>query len=141
MSVNRHIHNETIEFSAPTKEEIFGSSNISEIELGLLQMQILWILKRKSSHGYEMMKMLSELKNTRITQGTLYPTMKRLEELSYVSRKEEDRKVVYTITKEGKKTLDNACSSFTRTFFGIFHDYVCGKCVSRDIVNIKGVKK
>src|SRR3989338_2662946 len=121
MSVDRHI--EEIAFTAPTKEEIFGRSNISEIELGLLQMQI-----------------LSELKNTKITQGTLYPTMQRLESLGYVKRREEERKIVYDITADGKATLDNACASFTRTFFGIFHDYVCGKCVSRDLVNIGGKK-
>ncbi|MBS3054310.1 MAG: PadR family transcriptional regulator [Candidatus Aenigmarchaeota archaeon] len=138
MSVDRHI--EEIAFTAPTKEEIFGRSNISEIELGLLQMQILWILKRQSTHGYEIMKMLSELKNTKITQGTLYPTMQRLESLGYVKRREEERKIVYDITADGKATLDNACASFTRTFFGIFHDYVCGKCVSRDLVNIGGKK-
>lgn len=139
MSADRH--KEDIEFKAPTREEIFGKSRISEIELGLLQMQILWILKRQESHGYELMRLLSELKNTKITQGTLYPTMKRLEELGYVERNEQDRKVMYSLTKTGAKALDDGCSSFTRTFFGIFHDYVCEKCVSRDIVNIKGVKK
>ncbi|MBI4018988.1 MAG: PadR family transcriptional regulator [Candidatus Aenigmarchaeota archaeon] len=138
MSVDRHI--EDITFTAPTAEEIFGRSKISEIELGLLQMQILWILNRQSTHGYEIMKMLSELKNTKITQGTLYPTMQRLESLGYVKRREEERKIMYDITAEGKTTLDNACASFTRTFFGIFHDYVCGKCVTRDLVNIGGKK-
>lgn len=130
MSSDSHV--EEIAFQAPTREEIFGKSDISEIELGLLQMQILWILKRESTHGYEIMKRLSELKNVRITQGTLYPTLQRLEELKYIQRHEDGRKIVYTLTAKGVKALDDGCASFTRTFFGIFHDYVCGKCVARD---------
>ena len=136
MSTDRHI--EDIEFPAPTRDEIFGNSEINEMELGLLQMQILWILDKKSTHGYEMMKMLSELKNAKITQGTLYPTMKRLENLGYVKRREEDRKVLYDLTTDGRKAMNDACSSFSRIFFGIFHDYACQKCVVRDI---KGGKK
>ncbi|SRR3989344_3425034 len=132
-------HVEEVSFQAPTRDEIFPL-NVSEIELGLLQMQILWILKRESTHGYDMMKRLSELKNVNITQGTLYPTLQRLEELGYIERKSEGRRIVYNLTKEGTKALDDGCASFTRTFFGIFHDYVCGKCVARDIVT-SGQKK
>ncbi|MBI4014433.1 MAG: PadR family transcriptional regulator [Candidatus Aenigmarchaeota archaeon] len=132
-------HVEEVSFHAPTKDEIFGKSEISEIELGLLQMQILWILKRESTHGYEIMKRLSELKNVHITQGTMYPTLQRLEELRYIKRREDGRKIIYDLTEKGKKALDEGCASFTRTFFGIFHDYVCGKCVAR--VGERGVKE
>ena len=99
----------------------------SEIELGLLQMQVLWLLK-KPTHGYELMKRLNELKTTKITQGTLYPTLQRLEELKLITSKTEDRKKIYKLTEKGKKTMKDSCSDFCKTFHGIFEDYVCHKC-------------
>ena len=137
MSDNRHSSHSTLrnEFLPPTAEEIFEKDRQpSEIELGLLQMQILWILSRKPSHGYEMMKDLNVIKSTKITQGTLYPTLKRLVELKMIEIDEDGTRKVYHITEKGKKTMDKACTDFTRTFFGIFHDYVCGKCVERDVL-------
>lgn len=132
MSTNRHI------FIPPTEEEIFeDNKEKSEIEVGLLQMQILWILKKKPTHGYELMKSLNELKKTTIGQGTLYPTLQKLEKLELIKGREDERRIVYDITSKGKETLDQACNDFTKTFFGIFHDFVCQKCVNRDFVNIK----
>lgn len=131
MSVDRHIKGG---FQPPTEEEIFRPERLkSEIELGMLQMQILWILNRKPRHGYEIMKELSVLKGTKITQGTLYPTLQKLEGSGLVERDEEARRIVYHTTEKGKKVMNQTCSEFTRTFFGIFHDFVCNKCVSRDI--------
>lgn len=115
MSINKHMH--------------------SEIELGILQMQILWLLNRKSTHGYELMKNLNSLKKTKVTQGTLYPTLQRLEELGLVSRKEEKRKVVYSLTQKGRKVMTDGCNDFARTFFGIFNDFVCGRCNHGEMKN------
>lgn len=100
----------------------------SEIELGILQMQVLWLLSRKSTHGYDLMKDLNDLKKTTITQGTLYPTLQRLEELGLVRRNEQERKIIYHLTPLGKQTMADACRDFSRTFFGIFNDFVCGRC-------------
>ena len=114
----------------PTEKEIFGEQpKFSEIELGLLQMQILWILDRKPTHGYEIMKMLSEIKKTKITQGTLYPALQTLEERGYIMGHEDNRKTVYSITSTGKKAMSDACVDFSRTFFGIFQSFVCDKCM------------
>ena len=99
----------------------------SEIELGLLQMQILWLLKRPS-HGYALMKALNELKQTKITQGTLYPALQRLEELKLVARKRAGRRHVWHLTEKGKKTMKRACAEFCATFHGIFRDFMCGRC-------------
>jgi DNA-binding MarR family transcriptional regulator len=128
-------------FQPPTEDEIFSKERVlSEIDVGLLQMQILWILSRKPCHGYELMKDLNSIKSTKITQGTLYPTLKRLVQLKLVASADVDNKKVYHITDKGKKTMDQACTDFTRTFFGIFHDYVCGKCVERDVLYDIGKK-
>ena len=132
MSGNRHSMKS---FQLPKQEEIFDAERRPiEIEMGLLQMQVLWVLSRKPCHGYELMKDLNAIKSTKITQGTLYPTLKRLAELRLIQVTEGDNRKVYHITEKGKKTMDQSCTDFTRTFFGIFHDYVCGKCVERDVL-------
>lgn len=123
MSILRHSRR------APTEEEIFGKKrHISDIELGILQMQILWLLSRKATHGYSLMKSLSEIRKTRMTQGTLYPTLQRLEEMKLIRRNTKGRKFVYNITIKGKKVMKESCEDFSRTFFGIFKDFVCEKC-------------
>jgi DNA-binding PadR family transcriptional regulator len=114
MSVIRHI--------------IPGKTKQNEIELGLLQMQILWILNRKSTHGYELMKDLNKIKTTKITQGTLYPTLQRLLNLGLIKKDNQGRKIVYHITKKGDKTMKISCSDFCKTFNGIYQDFVCQKC-------------
>src|SRR3989338_3124157 len=116
----------------PTEAEIFGEYKAeSDIDLVMLQMQILWLLSRKNSHGYELMKDLSVIKRSKVTQGTLYPAMQKLEALKLVEGKESDNKIVYTLTQKGRKTMNDSCVEFTRTFFGVFQDFVCEKCVSK----------
>ena len=116
----------------PTEAEIFGEYKAeSDIDLGLLQMQILWVLSRKNSHGYELMKDLSVIKRSKVTQGTLYPTLQKLEGLKLIKGEESDNKIVYTLTDKGRKVMNDSCVEFTRTFFGVFQDFVCEKCVSK----------
>ncbi len=116
----------------PTQDEIFSKSRVtSEIELGMLQMQILWVLNRSATHGYDIMRQMKTLKSTKVMQGTLYPTLQRLVDLGLIKKESAERKIIYHITKRGRKIMNGACTDFTRTFFGIFHDFVCEKCVSR----------
>ena len=142
MSVDQHTADQHVQFLPPAKEEIFGEPRIiSEIELGLLQMQILWVLNRNPTHGYDIMKQMQVLKSTKVTQGTLYPTLQRLVDLDLIEKEESDRKIIYHINEKGRQIMNDACTDFTRTFFGIFHDFVCGKCVSRDLVKDIGKKE
>lgn len=101
---------------------------LSEIELGLLQMQILWLLSRKSAHGYELMKTLTVLRGARMTQGTLYPTMQRLEELELIEPEKQERKIIYHVTDKGRRIMNETCLTFVKTFYGIFHDFACERC-------------
>ncbi|MFA4820535.1 MAG: PadR family transcriptional regulator [Candidatus Aenigmatarchaeota archaeon] len=126
MSIERHMPRRN---TPPSSEEIFGMRKFSEIELGLLQMQILWLLSRKSTHGYEIMKILSNIKKTKITQGTLYPTLQALEGRGLIKRHEEGRRSIYSITLRGRKVMNETCMDFSKTFFGIFQNFVCEKCV------------
>ncbi len=130
MSIDRHKIVGRVE--APTAQELFGGEKPSEIELGLLQMQILWLLSRKSTHGYDLMRDLDTMRGKKITQGTLYPTLQKLEEHSYIKGHEEENRVVYKVTSAGNKILHDTCTDFVKTFFGIFHDFACMKCMGHD---------
>ena len=105
-----------------------GNRHSGYIDLGILQMQILWLLNRKDTHGYELMKNLNEIKKTKITQGTLYPALQRLEELNLIKSKKGKRKIIYSLTSKGKKIMSDNCIEFCHTFEGIFKDYICHHC-------------
>ncbi|MFC2142806.1 PadR family transcriptional regulator [Candidatus Aenigmatarchaeota archaeon] len=113
MSISRHI---------------LGKKATSEIELGMLQMQILWLLNRTPVHGYSLMKDLSKIKNKKITSGTLYPTLQKLLDMRYIEKKNKKGKIVYNTTKKGNKAMKDACSDFCKTFHGIYQDFVCRSC-------------
>jgi DNA-binding PadR family transcriptional regulator len=99
-------------------------------DLGVLQMQILWLVGRKPMHGYEIMRQLNEIKTTKVEQGTLYPTLQRLEENDLITVKEVGRrgKKIYELTETGRKAMVRTCEEFSKTFSGIFEDFVCKSC-------------
>lgn len=132
MSVSKHTTIDS-KISLPVITDIIPSETqevrkLSEIELGLLQMQIMWLLSRKSTHGYDLMKTLTVLRGAPMTQGTLYPTMQRLEQLGLVEKERQDRKIIYHVTEKGKRIMNETCLAFVKTFYGIFHDYACERC-------------
>src|SRR3989344_7012550 len=95
-------------------------------DLGMLQMQILWLLENQPIHGYALMKRLNAMKKTKVTQGTLYPTMQKLVSLGYVSTKEDGNRKVYYLTAKGKSKMDSACAEFVSMFKCIFEKYSYG---------------
>ncbi|MEE8402948.1 MAG: PadR family transcriptional regulator [Candidatus Hydrothermarchaeaceae archaeon] len=99
-------------------------------DLGLLQMQILWILGREPMHGYEMMKKLNRIKTSKVEQGTLYPALQRLEGYNLIRVKELGGrgKKTYELTGDGKEAMAQSCTEFSRTFSGIFIDFFCKSC-------------
>lgn len=105
-----------------------------ELEIGILQMHILWLLDKKPTHGYELMKKLTKIKKKDITQGALYPALQKLEHNGLIEfEKEAVRgKKVYTITKKGKIQMETACRDFCDIFGGIYKDFVCGCCPDVD---------
>jgi len=80
----------------------------SEIRKGFLKMIVLKIISEKPIHGYDIIQEIEA--KTRghwvPSPGSVYPTLEYLESRGYISMEESDRKKVYTITEEGKKTLD-----------------------------------
>lgn len=103
------------------------------VDLGVLQMQVLWLLSKKPSHGYSLMAELNRIKKTRITQGTLYPVLAKLEALRLVKGKKGGArgKKVYRLTPEGKKVLLRNCAEFCAVFGGIIADFYCASCARK----------
>ena len=129
MSLLRHSQEKQVRTVPPTAEEIFGEHEFSDVELGMLQMQILWLISHKPCHGYELMKDLETIKKTKVGHGTLYPALQKMEKQKLIKGVEEETRIVYNITEKGKRVMGDACADFSKTFFGIFQDFVCNKCV------------
>lgn len=103
---------------------------IQDIEVGMMQMQILWLLGSRPMHGYELMKVLTEIKGTKVTQGALYPTLSRLQDSGLIEVKSEGSrgKKTYQLTEKGRDIMSKTCTEFCRIFKGIFKDFVCTWC-------------
>jgi DNA-binding PadR family transcriptional regulator len=79
----------------------------------MLELAILGLLKERSMHGYQLSKRLEDTLGGfwRVSYGSLYPTLKRLEKqgaLEPVFSREEvrRRKNVYRITEKGERLFD-----------------------------------
>lgn len=106
------------------------SVNKNMPDLGLLQMQVLWILSKRPSHGYYLMDLLTRIKHSPITQGTLYPTLAKLEKLGLVTFHTEGPrgKKTYALTAKGRRVAQDTCREFMSTYQDIFYDFGCAKC-------------
>ena len=76
----------------------------------MLELAVLGLLKERSMHGYQLSRELSESLGGfwRVSYGSLYPTLRRLEKEEAVERVFDDqdvgrRKNVYRITEKGEK--------------------------------------
>jgi len=95
-------------FTRPRRERLFQRGDLKYI--------ILQYLKEKPSYGYEIIRALEERFHGFYvpSPGTVYPTLQMLEEMGYVTLVEQDGKKIYTITKEGRKFLDEQKESEER---------------------------
>lgn len=100
------------------------------IELGLLQMQVLWILSKQPLHGYKLMELLNGIKRTKVTQGTLYPVLAKLEALRFIKAGKEGArgKKTYHLTVSGKRVAAQSCREFVSIYQSIFYDFCCSSC-------------
>jgi len=108
-------------------------------DLGMLQMQVLWLLEKEPDHGYSLMKKLNEIKNTKIEQGTLYPLLQKLEGNGYIEVRDTGARgrKIYDITIKGKTIMRRSCEDFIFTFDNIIEDYKCKKCGEKNCVRKK----
>ena len=88
---------------------------------GMLGFLILFILSKKPMHGQEIADEIGRRKGEKPSPGTIYPAIKNLRELGFITIDEKEGKtIVYTLTEKGQNALRISKRRFIRTFFGVF---------------------
>lgn len=86
---------------------------------GSIDLLILSLLSQKELYGYEMTKVLRKMGEGQyeISEGTLYPALKRLERKEYIEgywqESEAGRRKYYHLTDSGQTELERKRSSFS----------------------------
>ena len=91
---------------------------------GFLSFLILWLISKRSMTGAEVAMELEKRKGQRPSPGTIYPVLKDLKDKGFLSMDSEKR---YSLTKRGKKELDNSIDHFFNTFYDIEEMRSCCK--------------
>ena len=89
---------------------------------GFLTFQILWELSKDPLNGQQIAERIAERRGTKPTPGTIYPALKDLREGGSIVGTKEGNQVIYTLTEEGKKGLDEASRYFHQAFGDIAED-------------------
>jgi DNA-binding PadR family transcriptional regulator len=77
------------------------------LELEVLDFAILGLLMERPRHGYELRRALGELGFWKVSFGSLYPSLRRLEKRGAIrATKVSGRRKAYEITKEGRDIFD-----------------------------------
>lgn len=88
---------------------------------GMLGFLILFLLSKKPMHGQEIADEIARRKGERPSPGTIYPALKNLREMGFISTDEKEGKtIVYTLTERGNLALKVSKQRFIRTFLGVF---------------------
>jgi PadR family transcriptional regulator, regulatory protein PadR len=88
---------------------------------GMLGFLILFLLSKKSMHGQELADEIARRKGERPSPGTIYPALKGLREMGFITADEKDGKTIaYTLTERGQLALRISKRRFIRTFLGVF---------------------
>ncbi len=82
---------------------------------------ILWLILKKPRSGYEIIKILKK-ENKRIGASSVYPILKELKKEKLVEIKENGarNKKIYSITKKGKKKIEDAKKKIKKGLKGEF---------------------
>jgi PadR family transcriptional regulator, regulatory protein PadR len=100
----------------------FGSSDNYCCDMrGMLGFLILFLLSKKPMHGQELAEEIARRKGEKPSPGTIYPALKSLREMGFISSDEKEGKtIVYALTERGKNALRISKRMFIRTFLGVF---------------------
>ena len=90
-----------------------------EILKGSIDILLLSIIARKDTYGYEIVQQLKELSRDtyQMSQGTLYPALKRLENKKllrsyWVDNEASGRRKFYTLTEAGRAELTSKLTAW-----------------------------
>ena len=83
-----------------------------QLRKGLIEFLVLLHLEREDHYGYSMMQELQGVLKSEVSEGTIYPLLKRLESENYVESYWEimesgPARKYYRSTKSGTKTLNH----------------------------------
>jgi PadR family transcriptional regulator, regulatory protein PadR len=89
---------------------------------GMLGFLILFLLSKKPMHGQEIADEIAKRKGEKPSPGTIYPALKNLREMGFISSddEKEGKTITYTLTERGKNALRISKRRFIRTFLGVF---------------------
>jgi PadR family transcriptional regulator len=88
---------------------------------GMLGFLILFLLSKRPMHGQEIADEIARRKGERPSPGTIYPALKNLREMGFISSDEKEGKIIiYTLTERGRNALRISKRRFIRTFLGVF---------------------
>lgn len=93
-----------------------------EMMKGSIDILVLSVINRGDTYGYEIMQTLRQKSDDlyQMTQGTLYPALKRLEKKGYLTSYWGDapetgvNRKFYSITDKGKKILDEKITDWNK---------------------------
>jgi PadR family transcriptional regulator, regulatory protein PadR len=86
----------------------------------MLGFLILYLLSKKSMHGQELANEIANRKGEKPSPGTIYPALKSLREMGFISEEKEGKTIVYSLTEKGENALKMAKRKFIKIFVGIF---------------------
>ena len=87
---------------------------------GMLGFLILFLLSKKPMHGQELATEIANRKGEKLSPGTIYPELKSLRAMGFISEEKESKTIVYSLTASGHNALKIAKRKFAKTFFGVF---------------------
>jgi len=87
---------------------------------GFLRFQILHELKKKRLCGDELAQIIGRKKKSKLTPGTIYPTLKYLRRKKMVKYKKKGRKKLYELTEKGEEEYKIARKSVKKIFRELF---------------------
>lgn len=99
-----------------------------QFKKGVLELCVLALLKKKNRYGYELVNRIS--KSISISEGTIYPLLRRLKNDGYVTTYLEESaegapRKYYQLTKDGKK-MGVELSAEWKTFVKEVNNFIKG---------------
>jgi len=98
---------------------------------------VLLMLSEKPLHGYGLMKGFKNRTGKKLSPGTLYPFLQRLEEMNLVSQKKVDIgrkvKIIYSLTRKGRQFSERLFKRFAAITLSALGSSleVCASCGAR----------
>lgn len=74
-------------------------------------------------HGQKIAEEIARRRGTKPTPGTIYPALKDLNERGLIKGEKQGKKVIYSLTDEGREGIEEACKYFCKAFGEIFEEY------------------